>query len=77
MPRPLVEFPCGSMSTNRTRLPRSARQAPRLIAVVVFPTPPFWLTTAITRPNRLAPRRGCLILVQFAPECQAKTPPSA
>src|SRR4030081_1745689 len=28
--------------------PSSASAAPRLIAVVVFPTPPFWLTTAMT-----------------------------
>ena len=31
------------------RRPSSARQAPRLIVVVVLPTPPFWLATAITR----------------------------
>src|SRR3954463_11903951 len=31
------------------RWPSSARQAPRLMHVVVLPTPPFWLATAITR----------------------------
>ncbi len=27
----------------------AAREAPRFTAVVVFPTPPFWLAMAITR----------------------------
>src|ERR1700736_1346098 len=48
-PTPVVVFPCGSMSTTSTRRPSSARDAPRLTAVVDFPTPPFWLTIAITR----------------------------
>src|SRR5712692_8038320 len=47
-PRPEVEFACGSRSTSRIGWPSSANAAPRLIAVVVLPTPPFWLTTAIT-----------------------------
>src|SRR5690349_6639006 len=33
--------------------PRRAKAAPRLTAVVVFPTPPFWLTTARTTPTGL------------------------
>ena len=41
MPRPAVKFACGSMSTQRTRYPSSARAPARLIAVVVLPTPPF------------------------------------
>src|ERR1700680_4819917 len=49
MPSPLVVLPCGSMSTSRTRRPISASAAPRLTAVVLFPTPPFWLTIAMTR----------------------------
>src|SRR5262249_27682451 len=62
-PRPLAAFPWGSMSTSRMRLPSSAAQALRLIAVVVLPTPPFWLATAITLPmNRLHPC-GVLVLV--------------
>ena len=40
-PSPLVVFPCGSKSTVSTLCPASARQADKLIAVVVFPTPPF------------------------------------
>jgi hypothetical protein len=31
----------------------AARDAPRLTAVVVFPTPPFWLAMAITRAKRI------------------------
>src|SRR5438105_7825351 len=47
-PRPDVEFACGSRSTSSVGWPASARAAARLIAVVVLPTPPFWLTTATT-----------------------------
>ncbi len=32
-----------------TRSPIAASAVPRLIAVVVLPTPPFWLATASTR----------------------------
>jgi hypothetical protein len=42
------------MSTSRTRLPDWARHALKLMAVVVFPTPPFWLVTAIIRAPGLA-----------------------
>src|SRR5258708_1696017 len=58
-PTPLDRFPCGSTSTSRTRRPASAREAARLIVVVVLPTPPFWLATArkrpiyVIRPNRV------------------------
>ncbi len=44
-----MALPCGSRSTISVRSPISARQAPVLIVVVVLPTPPFWLATAITR----------------------------
>src|SRR6185295_15035547 len=47
MPMPEVAFPCGSASTRRTRCPQEAITAARLTAVVVFPTPPFWLATAM------------------------------
>src|SRR6476661_1489028 len=46
------------MSTSSTRRPASARKADRLIDVIVFPHPPFWLTTAIVR---------------MAPPCSADT----
>src|SRR4051794_30792005 len=48
MPRPVVALPCGSRSTTRTRYPSSASAAPRLTAVVVLPTPPFWFAIART-----------------------------
>jgi len=50
-PRPVVELPCGSQSASRTRISLTAREAARLIAVVVLPTPPFWLAIAITLPK--------------------------
>src|SRR5437867_4507592 len=52
MPSPVVAFPCGSRSIRSVCL--SARESPaaRLTAVVVFPTPPFWLTTAMVRASR-------------------------
>src|SRR4026208_2413244 len=39
---------CGSRSRSRTRFPLRAKAAARLMAGVVFPTPPFWLAMAIT-----------------------------
>ena len=48
-PRPTEAAPWGSKSTSRTRRPSSARAAPRLIVVVVLPTPPFWLHMAMMR----------------------------
>src|SRR6266571_4366651 len=47
---PLVEDAWGSTSRRRVGLSAIARAAARLIAVVVFPTPPFWLAMAMTRP---------------------------
>ena len=40
-PSPVVAFPCGSKSITNIFLSFIARPAARLIAVVVFPTPPF------------------------------------
>src|SRR6476619_5379058 len=48
-PRPTDSDPWGSKSTSRTLRPYSARAAPRLIVVVVLPTPPFWLHIETTR----------------------------
>src|SRR3954451_8633893 len=48
-PRPTDSAPCGSKSTSSTRRPYSASAAPRFTVVVVLPTPPFWLQSAITR----------------------------
>ena len=44
-----MALPCGSRSTTRTRKPASASAAPRFTAVVVLPTPPFWLAMAMIR----------------------------
>src|SRR6267378_3590037 len=44
----IVRWPWGSRSMRRTRLPSSASAHPRFTAVVVLPTPPFWLATAMT-----------------------------
>src|SRR5215217_1673216 len=49
MPRPVEALPWGSESISNTRSPTAARAVPRLMAVVVLPTPPFWLATANTR----------------------------
>src|SRR6185503_7420691 len=52
MPRPVEALPCGSESISSTRSPTAASAVPRLIAVVVLPTPPFWLATTRTRRPR-------------------------
>ena len=41
IPRPVVIDACESKSISKTRRPSSASAAPKLIVVVVFPTPPF------------------------------------
>src|SRR5713226_7032668 len=46
---PLVALAWGSVSRSSTRSPLAARKAPRLMAVVVLPTPPFWLARANRR----------------------------
>ena len=43
-----MELAWGSQSIRRVGRPSRARAAARLMAVVVLPTPPFWLTTAMT-----------------------------
>src|SRR5690554_1630388 len=55
MPAPMVALPCGSRSTSNTRFGVRASAAARLTAVVVLPTPPFWLATAMMRAMRLVP----------------------
>src|SRR3712207_4489043 len=49
MPNPVLALPCGSRSTTSTARPVAPSAVPRLIAVVVLPTPPFWLAMASTR----------------------------
>ena len=65
MPSPVEALPCGSRSTISTRFPSSASAAARLIAVVVLPTPPFWLTTARIRGRFGAMGSGTLDRPQF------------
>src|SRR6267154_27733 len=45
----MVALPCGSRSISSTRRRVAARDAARLTAVVVLPTPPFWFAMAMTR----------------------------
>ncbi len=47
-PSPEVELDCGSQSTSKVVVPAAAKLAARLMLVVVFPTPPFWLAMAMT-----------------------------
>ena len=47
MPAAVLALPWGSKSINRTFFFVAANAAERLTAVVVFPTPPFWLAIAI------------------------------
>src|SRR3954463_13788727 len=44
----MVRLPCGSMSTQRTRCPFSAKATATFKVVVVLATPPFWLAKAMT-----------------------------
>src|SRR6202041_3679811 len=53
-PIPLVALAWGSRSINNTRLPFSAKQAERFTAVVVLPTPAFWLAIAKSFIEQLA-----------------------
>src|SRR6185503_8065463 len=52
MPSPVLALPCGSRSMTSTLWPAAARAVARLTAVVVLPTPPFWLATAMIRARR-------------------------
>src|SRR5947207_14546034 len=56
MPSPVEALPCGSRSTTSTRCPAALSAVARLTAVVVLPTPPFWLAIAMirARPMELA-----------------------
>lgn len=74
-PIPLVAFPWGSPSMSKVRRSATARLAARFTAVVVLPTPPFWLAMAMTRATGMfagvggrgndRPRRSCLELRLF------------
>lgn len=47
-PNAIVRFACASASMSSTFFPCCASPTPRLTAVVVLPTPPFWFVRAIT-----------------------------
>ena len=49
-PTPEEAFAWGSESMIKTFFSRIAKEAARFMAVVVFPTPPFWLATVIIFP---------------------------
>ena len=51
-PKPEVVLACGSKSQTSTRQSCALSAAARLTQVVVFPTPPFWLTMAMVFPMR-------------------------
>src|SRR3954447_26563545 len=48
-PSAVLVFPCGSRSMTSVRSPYIASATPRLTVEVVFPTPPFWLATVMSR----------------------------
>ena len=54
----MLALPCGSKSITSTDLSIAAIAVARLTAVVVLPTPPFWLVTAITRDRLRAADSG-------------------
>src|SRR5438067_10292717 len=53
--RAAATLPSGSASTSRTEVPPRAAAAARLIAVVVLPTPPFWLAISSVRTASVPP----------------------
>src|SRR5512141_11134 len=57
-PTPDEAFACGSRSTSSVFFSITEREAARLTAVVVFPTPPFWLATVRIRANTGPPFPG-------------------
>src|SRR5271169_872002 len=50
----------------------AAKDAAKLMAVVVFPTPPFWLATAMTRPINCRGARAVGRIVRFAFKMQGR-----
>src|SRR5512143_4217073 len=57
-PTPEEALACGSRSTRSVFFSITEREAARLTAVVVFPTPPFWLATVRIRANAGPPLHG-------------------
>src|SRR3990172_1197563 len=64
-PIPLVELAWGSISTNSVLFSAAARQEARLTAVVVLPTPPFWLDMAIFLAKEQSPLKCSFYLYKL------------
>src|ERR1051325_12082174 len=60
---------CGSRSMSSVFLPRMASAAARLTAVVVLPTPPFWLAIATIIDARLIVGAGSETILGMVSEC--------
>ena len=76
-PSPAVKAPCGSKSTTRTFRPTSASAPASELAVVVLPTPPFWLHSEITRAGPCEVNgwgTGKAVTAQFYGEYRADLP---
>ena len=50
---------CGSASMSSTFRSKAANEAAKLIVVVVFPTPPFWLAIAMILPVSVVEKLLC------------------
>ena len=61
-PRPVLALPWGSKSISNTDWPTATKAVARFTAVVVLPTPPFWLAIAN---NRVAPSENFRGLLDF------------
>src|SRR4051794_5936607 len=68
----MVLFAWGSRSTSSVRPPRKESAAARLIAVVVLPTPPFWLAMATIIGGARVKSRGCGHCRKRVRGCQSK-----
>ena len=58
IPKLTVKECCASASKQRTLFPCRASPAPRLVAVIVLPTPPFMFDTVIVLPIQNPPVFG-------------------
>ena len=63
-PSPLVVLAWGSQSMSSVFFSITASAAERLMDVVVFPTPPFWLATHMTRAMLLKLLPPCMFHVE-------------
>ena len=66
MPRPVEALPWGYRSISSTGSPAAASAVARLMAVVVLPTPPFWLAIAMMRGRGSGGRWGSTLVADTA-----------